>query len=206
MMLNEIKRAFAENKLAILASAAILVISLLLGFYLEEYLYSYLNPVVEKLSQQVQEGLISPTFHDIFLNNLKVICTMFVFGIVFCFSALILAFNGFFIGYFVGSVQDFGTVLAYIIPHGIFELPSCVLACAASFVLFNFIYKFIRALLNDTDDSISCKLRSSYGKTDDKLKQAIILFVVSVILMVIAGIVEAYLTAPIAQFVLSLLG
>ena len=203
-MLNDIKRSFTENKVAILVSIAILVISLILGYCLEGYLYSYLNPVVEELTQKVQSGVLKITFQDIFLNNLRVICAMFIFGIVFCFSALMLAFNGFFIGYYVASTHDFFTVLMYIIPHGIFELPSCILACAASFVLFNFIYKFIKALLSDGNDSISDKLRHSYDESYDKLKQAIILFVISVIMMAIAGIIEAYFTLPIAQFILSL--
>ncbi len=205
-MLNEIKRSFAENKLAIIISVAILAISLILGYCLEGYLYSYLNPVVEELTKKVQSGALKITFQDIFLNNLRVICVMFIFGIIFCFSAVMLAFNGFFVGYYVGSTHDLFTVLMYIIPHGIFELPSCALACAASFVLFNFIYKFLKALLKNTDDNVSDIIRSSYDETDDKLKQAIILFIVSVILMIIAGVIEAYFTVPIAQFILSILG
>ena len=204
MMITEIKRAFVENKLAILAALAILVFSLILGFCLEGYLYGYLNPVVEELTKKVQEGVITPTFHDIFLNNLRVICVIFVFGIILCSSALMLAFNGFFVGYYIASSSDFFTVLMYIIPHGIFELPSIMLACAASFVLFNFICKFIKALLKDDSDSFIQLLRNSYNESYGKLKQAIILFAISVILMVIAGIVEAYLTIPIAQFILSL--
>lgn len=205
-MLNEIKRSFAENKIAIIISVAILGISLILGYCLEGYLYSYLNPVVEELTKKVQSGALKITFQDIFLNNLRVICVMFVFGIIFCFSAVMLAFNGFFVGYYVGSTHDLCTVLMYIIPHGIFELPSCALACAASFVLFNFIYRFIKALLKDTNDNVSDLIRSSYDKTDDKLKQAVILFIVSVILMIIAGVIEAYFTVPIAQFIFSILG
>ena len=206
MMITEIKRSFAENKTAILISTAILVIALILGYCFAGYLYSYLNPVVEELTKKVQSGALKITFQDIFLNNLRVISTMFIFGIAFCFSAVMLAFNGFFVGYYVASSHDLFAVLMYIIPHGIFELPSCILACAASFVLFNFIYKFIKALLGNENDSFSDILRSSYDRTDDKLKQAIILFIISVGLMIIAGIVEAYLTIPIARFILSILG
>lgn len=204
MMLNNIKRSFTENKVAILASTAIFVISLILGFYLEGYLYSYLNPVVEDLTQKVQSGVIKITFQDIFLNNLRVICAMFILGVAFCFSALMLAFNGFFIGYYVASSPDFFSVLMYLIPHGIFELPSCVLACAAGFVLLNFILKFIKGLFSDVDESFSDKLRHSYAENFDKLKQSLILFAIAVVLMVIAGIIEAYFTVHIAQFILSL--
>lgn len=199
-MLKEIKRAFTENKTAILVSTAIFVISAILGFCLEGYLYSYLNPVVEDLSQKVQSGVIKVTFHDIFFNNLRVICVMFICGIIFCFSAVMLAFNGFFIGYYVAISQDFFTVLMYILPHGIFELPSCILACAASFVLFKSVYKFVSGLFGDSGGSISERFAESF----DKLKQALILFAIAVVLMFIAGIIEAYFTAPIAQFVFSL--
>ena len=80
-MIDEIKSAFRENKWAIIVSIAILFISLILGYILEPYLYTYLNPVVEDLTQKVQSGVIKLTFHDIFLNNLKVILMMFIFGI-----------------------------------------------------------------------------------------------------------------------------
>ena len=203
-MLNEIKRAFTENKLAILASVAILFISLILGYCLEGYLYSYFNPVVENLTQKVQTGVLSLTFHDIFLNNLKVICGMFILGAIFCFSALTLAFNGFFTGYYIGTSDNVFAVLMYIIPHGIFEFSSCILACAGGFVLFNFIYKFVKNLLNDEYDSISERISNSFVESYDKLKQSLILFGIAVILMIIAGIIEAYLTLPIAEFILSL--
>lgn len=205
-MQDEIKRAFVENKTAILVSIAILVISLILGYFLEGYLYSYLNPAVEDLTQKVQSGVLKVTFQNIFLNNFRIICQMFIFGAFFCYSSLMLAFNGFFVGYYVASSNDLFTVLMYIIPHGIFEFSSCILACAAGFVLFNFIYKFIKELIKGAGDSISEKLGNCFDKSYDKLKQAVILFAISVILMVIAGIIEVYLTAPIAQFIFSIFG
>ena len=202
-MLSEIKRAFAENKLAILIAAAILFISLILGYYFEPYLHSYLNPIVEELTRRVQSGDLSITFQDIFLNNLKVILAMFIGGLFFCFSALILAFNGFFVGYYVASTHDLVTVSWYIIPHGIFEFSSCILACAAGFVLFNFAYRFIKTTFNNDHNTILENLNDAYAENYDKLKQAIILFAISVVLMVIAGIIETYLTLHIAEFILS---
>ena len=92
-----------------------------------------------------------------------------------------------------------------IIPHAIFEFPSCILACAGGFVLFNFVYKFLRALWNQDEESILKCLSGSFEESFDKLKQAIILFIIASILMVIAGFVEVYLTIPIAKFVLSIL-
>lgn len=204
-MFGEVKEAFSENRLAIYISVAILFICLILGYLLEPHLYSYLNPVVEDLTQKVETGVIRLTFFDIFMNNLSVIVRMFLFGLVFCISAVVLAFNGFFVGYYVGTSDNLLQVLLYIIPHGIFEFSSCILACAASFVLFNFLYRFLKAFMKDENESVMEGLKNSFGISFIKLKQALILFGISVILMAIAGVIEAYLTIPIAEFFISIL-
>ena len=203
-MLNEVKVAFQENKLAICSSAAILIISMILGYFLEPYAYGYMNPVLENLARQVESGAIQLTFADIFFNNLRVIFMMFIFGVIFCFSTLILAFNGFFVGYYVAVSRNI-QVLLYIIPHGIFELSSCVLACSSGLILFNFIYKFFKALLYQENKPFSEKLTDSFESSYDKLIHACVIFLVSIALMAISGFIEAYLTIPIARFVISIL-
>ncbi len=201
---KEIKLAFSENKLAIYVSIAILVISLLLGYFLESSLHAYLNPVVEQVENQVRSGEITITFQSIFSNNIKIVFLMFILGIFCCFSALILAFNGFFIGYFTAVQDDLFLTLLMLIPHGIFELPSCVIACASGFVLFNFLLRFLNTFLKQENGSISNKLYASYVENFDKLKQAIILLMVATVLMIIAGVIEVYLTLPIAEFITSI--
>lgn len=201
---KEIKLAFSENKLAIYVSIAILVISLLLGYFLESSLHAYLNPVVEQVENQVRSGEITITFQSIFSNNIKIVFLMFIFGIFGCFSAAILAFNGFFIGYFTAVQDDLFLTLLMLIPHGIFELPSCVIACASGFVLFNFLLRFLNTFLKQENGSISNKLYASYVENFDKLKQAIILLMVATVLMIIAGVIEVYLTLPIAEFITSI--
>ncbi len=203
-MLNEVKSAFQENKLAICISAAILVISMILGYLLEPYAYGYMNPVVEGLSRKVESGAIQLTFGDIFFNNLRIIYMMFILGVMFCFSALILAFNGFFVGYYIAFSKNL-QVLLYIIPHGIFELSSCILACSSGLILFNFIYRFFKALLHQENKSFSDKLTYSFESSYDKLVHACIIFLISIVLMAISGFIEAYLTIPIARFVISIL-
>lgn len=200
-MLNEIKRAFSENKFVICVCTAILIISLILGYYLEPYCYEYLNPVVEDLTQKVQSGVITITFQDIFSNNARIILQMFLYGILFCISTLILAFNGFFVGYYVAFSDDLLRTILYIVPHGIFEFSSCILACSAGCILFKFFAGFIRQYLQDDND-----LKQAFNSTVIKLEQAVIIFLISVFLMIIAGFIEAYLTIPIADVFLSILG
>lgn len=200
---KEIKLAFTENKLAISISIAILLISLLAGYFLEPYLNAYLNPVVDNLSEQVHSGNIQLTFQSIFSNNIRIVFIMFIMGIFCCFSAVILAFNGLFIGYFTAIQDDLFATLLMLVPHGIFELPACVIACASGFVLFNFILRFFKTFIKQENGSFSTQLYSSYVDNFDKLKQAILLLLVAAVLMVIAGVVEVYLTGPIAKYIIS---
>ncbi len=123
---------------------------------------------------------------------------MFIYGLFLCVSVLILAYNGFFVGYYVAINDNVYKVLAMLIPHGIFELTSCILACSSGLVLFNFLFRFLYKSYLKED----LTLRKSFNKNLYKLKQALIIFLVSVVLMVIAGFVEAYLTIPIAYFLL----
>ena len=202
---KEIRSAFSENKMAICISMAILLISLILGYVLEPTLHAYLNPVVENLSKQVETGNIKLTFHSIFSNNIRIVFFMFIFGLLCCFSALILAFNGFFVGYFVAvNSNDMFKTLLLLIPHGIFEFSSCIIACASGFVLFKFLYRFLKAFARNDEGSLSNQLYESYVENFDKLKQSIMLLLVATVLMIIAGIFEVYLTLPIANFILSI--
>lgn len=196
---DEVKSAILENKLAIYISLFILIFSLILGYLLEPYLYSYFHPVVDDLTQKVQTGTIQLTFTDIFLNNLKIIIQMFFYGLLFCLCIFLLAYNGFFIGYYVAIQDNLFRVLAMLVPHGIFELSSCIFSCASGLVLFNFLIKFFKSYLKE-----DISLKDAFLINILKLKQAVLIFIVSVILMIIAGFVEVYLTIPIAYFLLNL--
>ena len=107
MMLEDVKLAFTQNKMAVVSAIAIFFISIVLGYVLEPYLYSFFNPVVEDLTHKVQTGVITITFQSIFLNNIKIVFQMFLYGLILCFSAVILAFNGFFAGYYLAANDDF---------------------------------------------------------------------------------------------------
>ena len=124
---------------------------------------------------------------------------MFIYGLLLCLSVFLLAYNGFFVGYYVAIQDDLARVLAFLLPHAIFELPSCILACASGLVLFNYFYDFVKSYLKD-----DLSFKDALVINSDRLKQAIIIFSVSLILMIVAGFVEVYLTVPIAGFFLAI--
>ncbi len=200
-MLCDIKRAFSENKIAIMSAAAIFFISIILGYLLESFLHAYLNPVVDDLSQKVHTGVIRITFQSIFMNNIRIVLLMFIYGLILCFSAGILAFNGFFVGYYLAISDDLFKSLLLVMPHGIFEFSSCILACASGFVLFHFIYKFLKAIHRQDNGPVRVMLSKAFAESSLKLKQAIIILAIASVLMAVAGFVETYLTVPIAKFI-----
>ena len=204
-MIDEIKLAFSENKLAIYVAIAVFFISMILGYIFEPNLYAYFNPVVEELTQKVQSGVVKLTFTDIFFNNIKIVFSMFLYGAVFCFSVAILAFNGFFTGYYLASTDNLLYTLLLIIPHGIFEFSSCILACASGLVLFQFLYGFLKSIWRQESQSAKLILLNSFNENSTRLKQAIIILIIASVLMAIAGFVETYLTIPIAKAIISVL-
>ena len=201
---REVKLAFTENKIAIVASILIFFVSLILGYVFEPNLYTYLNPIVEDLTHKVETGVVQLTFNDIFFNNIIIVLQMFIYGLVFCLSFLILAFNGFFVGYFVATSANLLPTLLLIVPHGIFEFSSCILGCASGFVLFNFVYSLLKTSPKHREMKFMDRLLFSYDKHFNKLLQALILLGISSILMFIAAIFEVYFTLPIAEFLLSI--
>ena len=203
---SEVKLAFTQNKIAILTSTAIFFVSLILGFLLTSSLNSIFDPIVQDLTNKVETGVVQLTFQDIFLNNIRIVFRMFCTGLIFCLSAVILSFNGFFVGYFMGRYDDLFRVLLLTVPHGIFEFPSCILATAAGFVLFVYVCKVFKSLITQKDVSLTDRIYNSFIDNIDKIKHALILFVISMILMVIAGIIEVYVTIPFSKFVLSIFG
>ena len=199
---NEIKSTFADNKFLILFSANAFIIYLILGYVYQASLHETFAPVVQEISNNLEQGVITFSFKDIFINNIVIVFEVFILGIIFCFSIVILLFNGFFLGYFIGAQGDLFYSLMLIIPHGIFELPSLILATSAGFVLFKFIYKSVKSYNNDFEGSFKNKMENAVDINFKYFKQ----LVVSAILMIIAAFIEVYVTLDFAYLIFSIFG
>ena len=197
---NEIKSAFADNKFLILFSAAAFIISLILGYVYQASLHETFAPVVQEISNNLEQGVITFSFRDIFINNIVIVFEVFILGIIFCFSIVILLFNGFFLGYFIGAQGDLFYSLL------LFELPSLILATSAGFVLFKFIYKSVKSYSNDFEGSFKNKMENAVDINFKYFKQAVVLLVVSAILMMIAAFIEVYVTLDFAYWIFSIFG
>ena len=83
---NEIKSAFADNKFLILFSAAAFIISLILGYVYQASLHETFAPVVQEISNNLEQGVITFSFRDIFINNIVIVFEVFILGIIFSLS------------------------------------------------------------------------------------------------------------------------
>lgn len=210
---EDIKNAFADNRYLILLSAIIFLITLFAGYFLKQNLYDYLNPGVEQLKESVGNGTIKVNFPTIFLNNVFIVLRLFIYGILFCFSILLLGYNGIFLGYFIAQSSSLISTILLIVPHGIFELPSIVIANASGLVLFKYIVSVVCWKNSPSgegelipDNSITRRVAKSLINNSDILKQSLILLFVAIVLMAIAGFVEVYITKNLAFFIMNSFG
>jgi len=160
------------------------------------YAFAIGNPdaameAVKRLAEQI--GPISDSsfenFVKIFTNNSMVALFMLLSGLFFGLGPwLIMAFNGFVVGLVVRAVQESGElsfpqIILGLIPHGIIEIPAIALAGVSGIVWYREIVR-------------------GEGETGERFRQgaekALKLFAVSVLLLLMAALIEAYITPRVA--------
>jgi len=121
----------------------------------------------------------------IFRNNAKVVATMVSLGITGIVPVAIIAGNGLVLGMIVEYVRASGlgitAVILSIVPHGIIEVPGICIAAAGGF----------RWFLEIVKGKGSFSERLVRG-----LRSAVVGFLISLLLLAIAALVEAYITPP----------
>ncbi|KZX16987.1 stage II sporulation protein M [Methanobrevibacter filiformis] len=211
-LLNEIRLAFVENKFILLFATLIFVIPMFLGYYFHDAFSSFLDPMINSFKDQVTSGEIKLETGGIFLNNVKVALSLYYLAIFLgIFAIALLAYNGLFIGYYA-SGSNLLSFSILVLPHGILELPGIIIAGAAGFTLLIFCILFIKDIIlnfmNSTDNSINNiieLIKNSYNKNFRKLVQSFILLAVSVLMILIAAVIEANLTLSIAKTIFDFL-
>ena len=178
------KRIFAVLGVVFLLS---IFIGLLLSFAAPEGAMRIVHRIASEF------GIPSPepfrNFQRIFLNNVTVALLITISGIFFGIGPIFfISFNGFIVGvvagvaYFTGKAHAERILLA-LLPHGIVEIPAIITAGVGGILW----YKEITA---------------GEGGTGERFKKgastALRFFALSVLLLLIAAIIEAYITPEIA--------
>ncbi|NJE61370.1 stage II sporulation protein M [Thermococcus sp. 21S7] len=151
----------------------------------------YANPesILGLLDQEFNMNRV--TFANIFVNNLKVVLLL-SFGGALTFGGLTLlnlVANGVNLGtlfYDFLIIRDIKTFLILLLPHGIFEIPAIVVAGAAGFKI---PYELLRFVLGRKGEIIS----------EEDAKEFFKLVAISVIMILIAALIESTVTLKIAE-------
>jgi uncharacterized membrane protein SpoIIM required for sporulation len=194
---EELRRCFQRNKILLVTSIEIFLIGFVLGFVL---LYSINLPDLAEYEEEILSSPLNPfagfeitTLNIIGHNSLAMLVLIsgsFLLGLT---SFLSLILNGIFIGMMITALMQevsLITLSLLILPHGIFELPALFIAGAAGFKIPYELIKYFRG-------------KKDYILSKEEIMEFLILAGVAMVLIVIAGIIEANVTPRIAEMIVS---
>jgi stage II sporulation protein M len=124
----------------ILASFSVFILTLFLGYFLAQASPAEMEPILKQLQETFGPIMEMPAlgqFLAIFLNNSLAVLLIIVLGITIgIYPFLNLLSNGLLLGivvYFTQTEAGWPVVFAFILPHGVIELPVLIIACAIGF-------------------------------------------------------------------------
>ena len=193
---------YHRNVKFIIFSTAIFFIAViiggLLGYFLPRSVENFLMTIVKSDQLLAREHGI--TTYTILTHNLQSLFITFLGGVVGVVTFITIFLNGFIYGSFLGylgSSHVTSTTLGplsptlfiiYTVPHGIFEISGFIIAGAGGFRLTKIIYNLLKS-----QDSVS----DHYWE----FKDAMALFIIAIVLIVIAAIIEANYTLPLGNYI-----
>jgi len=180
------------NKVNILYTISILLFTSGISFSI-----SFTSDNLDKWKyRQFNSGGLEKTDMTHFMkNNLYLIILLISGAVTSGITTFInLFYNGLTFGFLVKEALEKGIpineVILLTLPHGIFEIPAIIIAGAAGFKI---PYEIIRYLAGRKETIL----------TKEDIKEYLTLTLISIILIVIAAFVEAYITPRIAEYFLS---
>ena len=140
---------------------------------------------------------------DLFIHNASSAIGIYLASVLFAIPAFgMLIFDGASMGAMgplFNSIMPNGGLffIAYLIPHGIFEITASVIGSAAGVLLFLFVFRFAKAIIGSGADGAS----DAFEKTKKPFIQSLVLLAFAIILLLVAAPIEAYVSVPLAEFV-----
>ncbi len=196
---------YQRNQLLLTLSAGIFLGSILIGVLFGYFSSSIMENFLKTLFKSIKGTIKEITTGTIFTNNLQSAFFMYVGGVIVIVPIIVLSFNGFILGGFFGCVLhgNFNTTagvftpwhyIAFILPHGIFELPALIIAGAAGFRISTLVIEIIKSIIRKTP------LDGQFWKFKDSLS----LMAIAIVLLFIAAIIEANFTGIIGSYLTGL--
>ena len=142
-VLGEIKSSFANNMFILLFLILVFIIPLIAAYYYPDSFASVLQPMIQQFEQNIADGTVTLATDSLFVNNFTVALILYAGGALLGIMGItVLAMNGLFLGFFAAQM-DLTSYIALTLPHGIFEIPAIIIACAGGLVLLKFAVLFV---------------------------------------------------------------
>lgn len=190
-----LKEFFSRNKIFIIISVLLLIISALSGIIFSEYIKELLLELMKTMVMNVPENpTVIQEASYLFQNNITANFIILLGGVFFSIlsiSAMIV--NGMLIGFLYTLV----TPVQYFVglaPHGIFELPALILSLACAFNITSLEIKLINALFKK-------EFKEELSNSKQVIKDIIFSIIIITILLIIAAIIEAGVTPALLHMV-----
>jgi stage II sporulation protein M len=194
---------YKRNKRVLIASLIIFFASVLIGGvgpYLSSSFNQYMTNLMTNYISLIEHALKLPATY-IFINNSRfAFFDMYIYGILFGItSAIELAYTGLVVGF---AFVKYPFTPFYLLPHGIFELSSFIIAAAAGFKLSITTLNIIWGGLHiKRDNSIGEQVNKILSANYLKFRDSLTLFIIAIILLVIAAIIEANISLAIGNYI-----
>ena len=194
---------YKRNKRVLTASLIIFFASVLIGgagpYLSSSFNHFMTNFMINYLSTIEHMGKLTTLY--IFVNNSNVaFFTMYIGGILFGITSIIgLAEAGLVIGF---TVFKYPFTIFYLLPHGIFELSSYIIATAAGFKLLSTALSIIwKGIHIKRDNLIVEQVNKILSANYMKFRDSITLFVIAIVLLFIAAIIEAHISLALGNYI-----
>lgn len=202
---NFFMNLYKRNKIVLIVSLTIFMVSLFIGglssFHSGPFNQYVTNLIVHYLSSLMVKKVGTGS---IFLNNITYsLIYLYIDGIFFGIqSTLSLIVSGLILGF---QFFKYPFIVFYLLPHGIFELTSYVIATAAGYKLLSTILNIIwKGLQINRDLPLLNQINLILSINYIKFRDSLILFGIAVVLLFIAAIIEANFSIPFGNYITGL--
>lgn len=205
-MWKSLRRISRENRKSLLLSLGVLVLGAVVGFLAKDLMQEIMKAMLQQMSGVVDKvKYVNNPFYMFWLilkNNIFATISMISFGFltlgVFSFFSLFI--NGALIGFLMATYASAGVnpwkmFAVGMLPHGIFEFPAILIACATGIRLGWFVMKWLGSLGLPKEKS-----RSTRESFHFYLKDLPLIVGTIVVLLIVAATVESLVTPFVLQW------
>ena len=191
-----IREYFSRNKLFILVTVALFFISAIVGVVTSETIKPFMLQIFEEMIKSLPPD--ATAFDEavyLFNNNIRANIIILIGGALFSIiSVLAIIVNGLLVG-FTATIVEPHVFLVGILPHGIFEIPATLLSLVGALLITKLEIKLIISL-------VAGNLRDELMESNLIIKDIVLTFIITLALLVIAAIIEAYITPSLINMVI----